>query len=204
MNPWEGCQLDPSRIELLVKCGNEDSLRELFEQFYGKTFASVMALLRNHQRAEDITQEAFIRAFKRLNSLREPAKFGPWLASIATNLARDSLKREKKYVLSEEPYETGNRHADSNVEEQVLRYEESRRVRSVLRTLPSEQYQVIILFYYYDQKIEDIALFLDISAGTVKSRLHRAKQKLSALLQEREQNGAENSLLNKEKDLKEG
>ncbi len=188
----------------MVNCGSEASLKELFEHFYGRTFAAVMALTRNREGAEDITQEAFIRAFKRLKSLREPAKFGAWLVTIATNLARDSLKRENKYVLTSEPFEKCSANPGSSVEEQVLRHEKSRWIRSKLRSLPPEQYQVIILFYYYDQKIEDIAQFLGISTGTVKSRLHRTREKLSEILQEREQNERTDSLLDKNIDVKEG
>jgi len=187
-NYWSGCKLDPARVELLVKNADEDSKKELFELFYSKTFATVMAKVRHREWAEDLTQEAFIRAFRSLHKLREPKKFGAWLASIAANLACDAFKKEKKYVLTAEPYEKETSASDISVEEHVMQREQSAGMRALLRQLPADQYQVVILFYYYDQKIEDIAGVLNINVGTVKSRLHRARSKLKDLLQKREQN----------------
>lgn len=161
-----------------------------------------MALVRNREWAEDLTQESFYRAFRKLKSLREPAKFGSWLAAIATNLALDSLKNEKKYVPTADFFTDGQAHpsGSSSVEEQVLQNEKAELVRAALRTLPPEQYQVIILYYYHHQKIEDIASFLGVRAGTVKSRMHRARQKLLKILENGEQNDSMGSLLSKEQD----
>lgn len=188
--------MEPTRVESLVESGTQVSLKELFEHFYGRTFATVMALVRNREWAEDLTQESFYRAFIKLESLREPAKFGSWIAAIATNLAIDSLKKEKKCYPAPEVFEggSGNLSGFSSVEEQVLQNEKMDLVRAALRTLPPEQYQVIILHYYHHQKIEEMALFLGVKAGTVKSRMHRARQKLLTVLKEREQNETSNSL----------
>ena len=178
-----GCKLDPERIKQLVESSDEASFKELFEHFHGKTYAAVMALVRHRQWAEDLTQEAFIRAYRRLDTLREPTKFGPWVAMIATNLARDALKRETKYVLTSDPLAGKSNAPEVSVEEQVLRNESSAWIREALEELTHDQYQVIILFYYYDQKVEDIARIMGTTPGTIKSRLHRARRKLSESLQ---------------------
>ncbi len=183
--------LDREQVEKLVNSGDEYSCRLLFEHFYGKTYAAVMAITRNHQTSEDLVQEAFIRAFNGLKQLREPSKFGAWVGTIATNLARDYLKKNKKIFWTSE-IEKNYSSSEVSVEDQLMEKEEAREVRSLLRSLPSEQYQVIILYYYYEMRVEDMASFMKVNVGTVKSRLHRARRKLYNLLQQGELNGALN------------
>lgn len=141
-------------------------------------------------------QEAFIRAFTRLQYLKEPSKFGAWVAAIATNLARDFFKREKRIFLTPEPVDYVTPDPGPSLEDQVLRREKADRVRAALRLLPPEQYQVIILQYYYDLKLEDVAELTGTTSGTVKSRLHRARRKLYEILQDGEPDEGLERLIN--------
>jgi len=181
--------LDRVRVAQLVRKNDNASRRELFEIFYRPTYAAVFALLRHRESAEDITQEAFIRAFQNIDRLREKDKFGPWLAAIATNLARNHLKREKRLCYYDKPIEPAAGSAAAafcSTEERLIREEEIARVRAALRTLSPEQYQVVILQYYYNLKLDEIARLLNISPGTVKSRLFRARDRLSRALEPEE------------------
>lgn len=178
--------MEQERVARLALQNDDASRRELFEAFYGRTYASAYAILRHRESAEDITQDAFIKAFQNISQLREKEKFGAWLAAIATNLARNHLKREGRLFLSGEPIELPGSAAGSiccSTEEQVMREAEIARVRSALRTLPPEQYQVVIMQYYYDLKLSEIARLLGISPGTVKSRLFRARGRLLRALE---------------------
>lgn len=185
--------MDPETAARLVRQNDQAAQRDLFEAYYRRTFAVVFSILRHRDSAEDITQDAFIKAFQSLSRLREPEKFGPWLAVIASNLARNYLQRAKKIVYSDDlsPYEPG---LINSTEEAAMRDLQIDQVRRAIRTLPAEQQQVIVLQFYYDLKIDDIAALLKVSAGTVKSRLFRARQKLSRIL---EPISAEDSLLSK-------
>ena len=181
--------MERERVAQLVRQNDDASRRELFEIFYRRTYAAVFAILRHRESAEDITQDAFIKAFQNITRLREKEKFGLWLAAIATTLARNHLKREKRLYYSGNPVEPEAGSAEitpSSTEEQVIREEEIARVRAALRTLPPEQYQVVIMQYYYDLKLAEIARLLKISPGTVKSRLFRARVRLSRVLEPKE------------------
>lgn len=181
--------MERERVVQLVRQNDDASRRELFEIFYRRTYAAVFAILRHREIAEDITQDAFIKAFQNITRLREKEKFGPWLAAIATNLARNHLKREKRIYYSGNPVEPEAGSAQitpSSTEEQVIREEEIARVRAALRTLPPEQYQVVIMQYFYDLKLAEIARLLKISPGTAKSRLFRARVRLSRVLEPKE------------------
>jgi len=175
--------VEPEEVKRLVNQNDNDSHRALFEAYYKRTFSVVYNILRRRENAEDITQDAFIKAFQNLHQLQDKAKFGAWLSVIASNLARNYLKREKRIILTEDLPETSSGSAPDDTEASVLRNLEIERVRKAIRTLPPEQYQVVVLQYYHDLKVEEIAAMLKIRAGTVKSRLFRARQRLSAALE---------------------
>lgn len=178
--------MDRERVAELAGRNDDASRRELFDIFYRRTYAAAYAILRHRESAEDITQDAFIRAFQNIARLREREKFGAWLAAIATNLARNHLKREKRFCYSGNPAELAGDQAGSasgSTEDRVIREAEIARVRAALRTLPPEQYQVVIMQYFYDLKLSEIAKLLKISTGTVKSRLFRARGRLLRVLE---------------------
>ncbi len=172
--------MEPVEIATLVKRGDHDAFRTLFKAYYGRTYAVALRILRSRENAEDITQEAFIKAFGSLDQLKDPAKFGAWLAVIASNLARNYLKREKRiYLTDEDPAPSGEGEA-AQTEDQALRALELEQVREAIKRLPPEQYQVVVLQFYYDLKVEEIAAMIGIRPGTVKSRLFRARRRLAS------------------------
>ncbi len=175
--------MEQSEVKKLVRQNDNEARRALFEAFYGRTFAVVYNILRRRENAEDITQDAFIKAFQSIDQLQDQAKFGAWLTVIASNLARNYLKREKKIILTDELPETSTGSFSNDTEEEALRGLEIDRVRKAIRKLPPEQYQVVVLQYYHNLKVEEIASMLGIRAGTVKSRLFRAREKLAGELE---------------------
>ncbi len=175
--------MEPKEIERLVNQNDNEARRALFEAYYKRTFAIVYSILRRRENAEDITQDAFIKAFQNLHQLQDGSKFGAWLSVIASNLARNYLKREKKMIITDQLPEISSDADPDSTEEAALRGLEVQRVRKAIRKLPSDQYQVIVLQYYHDLKVEEIADMLGIRAGTVKSRLFRARQKLALELE---------------------
>lgn len=175
--------MEPERVARLVKQNDNDAYRALFEAYYKRTYAVAYNILRHREVAEDITQDAFIKAFQSLHQLHDGTKFGAWLAVIASNLARNYLKREKRiYLTDEETFMPGESETDYT-EEAALRHLETERVIRAIKTLPPEQYQVVVLQYYYELKIDEIAAMLELSPGTIKSRLFRARQRLAAELE---------------------
>ena len=175
--------MEPERVAQLVRKNDNDSRQELFTAYYRRTYAVAYNMLRRHENAEDITQDAFIKAFQNLHQLQDRTKFGAWLAVIASNLARNYLKREKRMIITDELPEGETAPAPSGTEEEALRSLEIERVRRAIRALPVEQYQVVVLQYYHELKVDEIAAMLKVRSGTVKSRLFRARQKLAAILE---------------------
>ncbi|MEL7564519.1 MAG: sigma-70 family RNA polymerase sigma factor [Dehalobacterium sp.] len=152
-------------------------------RLYGDRIIRVVYLIiDDYHVAEEITQEVFVRAFKSMNSFRGDSSAYTWLYRIALNLSRNHLNRrsrirfrslnmeEKEDVLTESP------------EEKVARKAMNSKVRASIIQLPLIYREVIILHYFEDLKVSEIAQVLQQPEGTVKSKLSRGREALENTL----------------------
>ena len=146
---------DPAAFAALVE-RNRDRVEAVVERMVG-------------EEAEDLVQEALLRAYLGLSQLRDPARFGAWLTGIAVNLAKMRLRgRERERRLVAEPA------ADDGLEEREL----LELVRDAVELLPAGQRDVVLMHYIDGLSCEEIAALLDSSPGAVRVRLHRARGQL--------------------------
>ena len=137
-------------------------------------YRTARSILRNEQDAQDAVQEAVTQAFARLHTLRDPAKFKPWLLRILVNTCYDACRRRRSTVYLEAVEETlAAPQSDS---------EERMSLWSAVMRLPEEQKAVVTLFYYEDLPIRAISEVLGVTQGTVKTRLSRARGRLRQML----------------------
>jgi len=149
--------------------------------YYEKTFQTAFFIAKNKEIAEDATQEAFLKAYNKIKGLHDPNKIGPWLAVIAMNCARDLLKKRKLFQQFDDietiiPTKTNDSNEFSKLDLKV----DTQRILSIMTI---EHKQVLVLRYYYDLPVKDIAKYLGISVAAVRSRLHRAKAKVKKIVQ---------------------
>ena len=145
-------------------------VKELQETLY----RTARSILRNEQDAQDAVQEAVTQAFARLHTLRDPAKFKPWLLRILVNTCYDACRRRRSTVYLEAVEET-LAAPQSDCEERMSLW-------SAVMRLPEEQKAVVTLFYYEDLPIRAISEVLGVTQGTVKTRLSRARGRLRQML----------------------
>ncbi|MFH2056779.1 MAG: sigma-70 family RNA polymerase sigma factor [bacterium] len=136
----------------------------------------------SHDVADDLTQEAFIKAYQAIGRFDRQYSFWSWLATIATNNALNYLKRQQFQLGSEESEvviaQQTISNSGSNPEQELTQKEIDRRYDEALQALPSEFRTVFVLRMHEEQSYQEIARALKISIGTVMSRLHRARQRL--------------------------
>lgn len=128
--------------------------------------------------AEDLAQETLLRVIRSIHGYQYPRPFKPWMYAIASNLARDHFKSadtRHTYAMSDE--------IDIPFEDDIADADEARRVTLALRGLPEHQREVMILRYYNDLSLGEIAETLRIPVGTVKSRLSLGLNRLKTLMQ---------------------
>ncbi len=173
--------------EVIRRCqqGEHDAFRFVVE-WYGKLlFGTAYRMTHDRHLAEDLVQEAFLLAWRNISSFKPSTNFKAWLLRILVN--RTISERRKIRVTEIELEEQAVTSSDPDwVEGLVLHKEERQRFRQALETLPDDQRQAIMLRYYADLTVPEIAKALGWREGTVKSRLHRALVRLRQLLDEAE------------------
>jgi RNA polymerase sigma-70 factor (ECF subfamily) len=174
--------------EVLVRrCQRGDKLAvgALIRRYENYVYRLCYLVMRNEQDAEDMTQETFIRACRALPryEIREDTSFEAWLYRIAVNCCRSRMRRKWYQVL---PWPSPAAEITSEPEEQpdclLMRDEYRNEILRAIDSLGEKHRLVIILRYYAGLSNEEIARALDIPSGTVRSRLHTARQRLKALL----------------------
>jgi len=190
---------DPSVLERdLVRRareGDRDAFSEIVRSHQRRVYGVALRMTRRHEVADDIVQETFLRAYRSLAGFDEERPLGPWLSKIAVNLSINHLKgptRKEQALYTEDapdgPWEPGTHRDGGPIETNPLRSLESERFADALSSavdrLAPEHRSVFLLKVVEGMRYEDIARTLEISPGTVMSRLSRARAKLKLMLAE--------------------
>ena len=173
------------RIRQVLK-GDQDSYAEIVEIYKDKVFQICFRMLGNRHEAEDIAQEAFLRAFVNISSFNIDLKFSTWLYRIATNLCIDRIRKKKPdYYLDAEVAGTDGLTMYSNVaskekrpEEDVESMELQETIQEEISKLPEKYRSVIVLKYIEELSLNEISELLNLPLGTVKTRIHRGREAL--------------------------
>ena len=178
-----------------AKRNDQDAFYDLYQNSYDPVYRTVKSMVRDDDAALDIVQDAFVKGFASLSTLEDTEQFLPWMKRIATNKARDWFKKKREVTFSqladEEDHEPDfEDEREENLPEAVIdRNETARLIEEILRTLPDEQRMVIGMYYYQNMTIPEIARELEIGENTVKGRLHYAKKKIRASVEDLEKKG---------------
>ena len=165
--------------------GNETALETMVSRYHSKIFAYIYRMSKNYHSANDITQEVFIKICRNINQYNAGFSFKTWIYTIASNTCKDYLK--SAYVQKTIPgFEMGDHvRDDADTPEEFLQKQDEREaIMEVLNQLGDIHREVVVLRFYEELKIEEIALVLNIPVGTVKSRLSNGLHNLKKLLKE--------------------
>lgn len=160
---------------LLSKSRFDAAFELLLDRYQEKVFRLVYSILKETARAEDVTQDIFLKMWQVLPDYDGRAALSTWLYTISRNTSLSAVRAEsyRKTV----PIEDGEPRATKS--EAGM---EQMEIRQLLERLPEVQQHVITLFYLQDRSVEDVAHLLDLPAGTVKSHLHRARRALANMM----------------------
>ena len=176
--------MDDFLLILGMKQGNDDA----FEKFVRKYYAQILQYCRYHcfdmEQAEDLTQETFLKFIGSLQSYRHMAKAKNYLYTIAGNLCKNNAKKKKDILVEQDALEQQIGCCDV-----MERIETKICMEQALDKLLPELREVIILFYFQECKLTEIADILRISLPLVKYRLRKAREELKQLLGKEEKNG---------------
>ena len=171
-----------------AKSGNKKSFDKLYELTHNDVWYNCLSLLKDEENAKDIMQETYITAFLKLDTLNDEQKFCGWITSIAVNKCKNKLKGKVEYQIDDEILIAETETDELMLPEEYINKAEKRKVllQIIEDTLSFNQYQVVLMFYFNELSIAEIAQALEISEGTVKSRLNSSRAKMKTAIEDYE------------------
>lgn len=163
-----------------VRAGDLEAYGDLVERYQSSVFGVCYRLMGERQAAEDMSQEAFLRAYDRLGTFDIDRPFGPWIRQLAANLCLNELKRAR--LLTVPLFEGTDRRSSTDLRgpEQIqLQQEQKQTVREALQELPAQYRAAIELRHFHDMSYREIGRAMGWSESEVKTNLYRARLKLS-------------------------
>jgi len=158
---------------------------EIHDRHYPRVRGFILGLVRDESLADDLVQETFIRVQQNLDRLVDPSKISSWIFRIAYNLCQDHFRRHKESSLDENGImEKTVGSEDAGIQKEMEQRQMGECVQDKVNLLPEPLRAVITLFDTMDLSHQEIAEILGITVENVKVRLHRARKKLKAILEE--------------------
>jgi len=179
-----------------MKAGDEEAFDQIYHRYAGRLYRTAYLISGNKEDSEDILQETFVKCFLHRQELKTPEYFEKWLMKIMIRTAWRTVKKRKVNVSSEELFEKEEYAglAQAVFEdrlnpaplEQIVGREEQARILRAIDDLDIKLKTVIVLYYYEELSVKEIAGYTGSLEGTVKSRLHTARKQLKQQLEETE------------------
>jgi RNA polymerase sigma factor (sigma-70 family) len=189
-------QHDFELIQAAVEFGDEKAYAELMHIYKKPVYHVVLKMVRNQDDAEDLTIEAFAKAFRNLHKFNPDFAFSTWLFRIATNNCIDFIRKNKIKTMSiDSGYRTDSgdeiqldfKDNNLNPQEAVIRNQKIEIMQLVVSKLPPKYERLVSLRYFDELSYEEIATELKAPLGTVKAQLHRARELLYDMVKERKE-----------------
>ena len=194
-------------LVLLARQDDQNSVNELYNQTFKKAYFVARTAIKSSDgdyssQIEDILQDAYVKAFSSLDKLEDPEKFQGWLDTIVINRCKDFLKKKKPTLFSDIASENSNDGSTLEFEdsqendrmefkpEETVDYGETKRlIAEMLDRMPEDQKMCLLMYYYEEMSVRQIAEAMDCSEGTIKSRLNYARKNLKGQVLELEKKG---------------
>jgi RNA polymerase sigma-70 factor, ECF subfamily len=186
--------LDDTDLVDRVRAGDTTAYRGLVERYQNRVYSLVYGMVRDREEARDLTQEAFIKAYRNLAGFRQDASFHTWLFRIAMNVTIDHIRKHQKFrtaeyddTLDHDEQAMDTWEADHLKRSPTRDHERQRlydRIMAALQHLSPEHRQAVLLREIEGLSYKEIAEAMDIPEGTVMSRLFYARKRLQELLED--------------------
>lgn len=183
-------------IDQAVKQNDEQAFAMLMERYKRPVYHMILKMVRNVDDAEDLTIEAFAKAFKNLHRFKKDYTFSTWLFRIATNNAIDFIRKKRLETMSlDTSFTDDNGEAvqidvedqNLNPQEETIKSQKIELIQMFVTKLPAKYQRLVRLRYFQELSYEEIATELDAPLGTVKAQLHRARELMYDLVKNKKE-----------------
>ena len=166
------------KLVLAAQRGDREAANEIVKQFEPMVFSVALKRLRNRAEASEVTQEVFIQVFRKLDQLREPERFAGWIKKIAVRMSINRAVRKPPETLQSTDTFQALKLEPTNPLEEILRDERAVQLRGSLDRLRDLDRKTLIAFYFEGQTLKEMSDQFDSPIGTIKRRLHTARNRL--------------------------
>ncbi len=164
-----------------IREGDIQALGKLYERYKALVYRTALAVTSDERAAEDILQDVFLRVYKYADRIDETLVLAPWLYRVTVNSAYTWTNRAKRWLyFIQDTLDPAQQHPEARVEE----IEQHQAILRAIDTLSPAQRVTIVLHYLEGLSLREISAVMDVSEGTVKSRLHYAREKLRRVILE--------------------
>lgn len=163
-----------------IKQGDIAAFSQIIDKHQNMAYSLAISIVKNKQEAEEVTQDAFVKAYQSLNNFKGNSAFSSWLYRIVYNTAISKLRSRKPHTEDLESKEMVRHEAfsaDDNKNRLELQ-ERKKLLKKALQKLKEEDAFILILYYYKEQSIEEISQTTGLSVSNVKVKLHRGRQQM--------------------------
>jgi len=177
---------DVRSIIRAIRKGDQQAYAEVMQLYQRRVIALALMIVRDSGAAEDVAQDAFVRAYTHLDRYDEEREFYPWLATITVRLARNWLRTKARTTAREDSFVSEDADNGTSVDalNEIIADERGRELWHSVSSLAPGERTATLLYYRQEMKVADIAVAMDVSDGTIKTLLFRARQKLRLALNE--------------------
>lgn len=173
---------EQENIVARARRGDADAFEQLVVAYRDQVFRLALRMCGNAADADEVAQEAFLSAWKGLPNFRGDSQFSTWLYQLTSHAAIDLMRREKRQIAAEDIADVSAADPGPSPQQQAEQSETRQVVRDAVLQLTPEYRQIVVLRYLEELSYEEIGAALQLPAGTVKSRLNRAKSQLKDIL----------------------
>jgi len=174
-------QVEEAQIIEQIRKGNTNAFSKLVTKYQDVVFSIALKVLRNREEAEEIAQEAFIKAYRSVHTFQGKSKFSTWLFTINYNTCISHVRKNKLRTTGIDQIQA----IDEEEEADFGEFQQEDRVKyleKALKQLSEDEYLLIVLYYYEDQSVEEISQVTGLSESNVKVKLFRARNKLHRII----------------------
>ena len=177
----------------LAKQGDEAGFNFLYEETYKSKYYLALKYMQNEEAAKDVVQDAYIRAFEKLDTLENPESFAAWLGIIVANTAKNALQKQNPMLFADIAKDSEEEEFEYQIEDESVQNqpeiaysqkETQELVHELIDSLSEEQRMCILMFHIEGQSISEIAKTLGCSENTVKSRLNYGRKNIKGKAEE--------------------
>lgn len=171
-----------------VRGGDKEAFRELVNPIIPRAYRIALTILRSSHLAEEAVQNALIELYRTIMAGKEIRNILGWFSRLITNRSIDLLRQEQNHNAGVDIAEIVMEDQSDSPVEALIKKENTMQLLEAVMSLDEQQRVIVVLYYFQGLKIEEIASFLNIKEATVKTRLFRARQKLSCIISDRRLN----------------